>query len=150
MKDAKRELVTIPFPLTDSDKADAADRIVEIKNKMKVLDESKKNFITQYNEDRKDLDSELDTECEKIEKNIRTEEHTCRVRKNFKEQPPVLEYVDLEDDSKVMHSVPLEAEHHQLLPGDWLVEENGDMTTVPQMETAPDEEEDSEGDDKED
>lgn len=137
---AKKELVTIPYPLTDADKADTSDRLLEIKLQKDALEEEKSKVTKQYKEQIDALEVKIDYEFSLLKKGIREGGKECMVRKNFHEQPPLIEYVNPDNEKDVFHSVEMEAEGHQLSPGDWVIDEDGKSSFVPEMETEEDEE----------
>ena len=136
-KAAKTQKVKVPFPLTDADKADALDRLLELKEQLSVKEAEKSDYIKEFNEESKTINNKMDYEFSLVKKGIREEEMELRVRKNFQVQPPMLQYVDLKDDNEVVHEVELPGEEYQLAPSDWVIDEKGKSSIVPEMETLP-------------
>lgn len=131
----KAQKVNIPQPLTDADKADLAEVLLDLRSDKQDLEEAKQEFIKKHRDEVADIENKIDYQFKVLKNGNKMMEVKARIRKNFDAEPPAVEYVDPKDDDKVLHTVPMERDDYQLETGEWVV---GEVKPVPEAETLGD------------
>lgn len=132
-KGMKPKTELIPLPVEEGDKATMMDEIVNLKIEIESKESELVEMKARHKDEEKVISDVIKEDEEKIEsriKQVRTgfvdKEVKCFKRKNFNATPPMMEYVDKEEN--VLHAYILDETEFQIQTDEWVI---GDPSAVP-------------------
>lgn len=116
----KKEVVTVTYPLTLEEKAEDADKLKFMRQKLS----EQVAIATEAKEQIKGINGLIETVLVELDKGKRDHELLLSPRKNFTYNPPRKEWVD--DSGNVVKSRELRDDELQTNTEDWIVTEEGE------------------------